>query len=50
LGGPPDASLASFFAIFFRFFAGADFGFGLYAKTTSAIASNSFGVFGPLIE
>jgi len=43
LGDLPNASLTSFFAIRFRFFADSDFGFGLYAKTTSAIASNAFG-------
>jgi hypothetical protein len=32
-------------ARFFRFFAGFDFGVGLYAKTTSAMASSAFGTF-----
>jgi hypothetical protein len=36
---------ANFFANFLRFFAGALFGFGLYAKTASAMASNAFGTF-----
>jgi hypothetical protein len=36
---------ASRFADFLRFFALFDFAFGLYAKTTSAMASSAFGTF-----
>jgi hypothetical protein len=43
--GGDDLWLRDFAPIFFRFFADLVFGFGLYAKTTSAIASSAFGTF-----